>query len=65
MLALAVSRGALPAAEAWPISRVDETWQAEQWGKDAEAEAAAAMRRREFLRAETLLELLGEPGRRA
>ena len=27
---------------AWELSRIDETWQAEQWGLDAEAEAAAA-----------------------
>ena len=52
VLGLAVARGALDAAEAWELSRIDETWQAEQWGLDAEAEAAAAARRRaDFLQA--------------
>lgn len=58
VLALAVSHGALAAEEAWPLSRIDETWQAERWGFDAEAEAGAAARHRDFLQAETLLGLL-------
>jgi len=65
VLGLAVSRGALAAADAWPLSRVDETWQAEQWGVDAEAEAAADARRRDFLRAEALLRLLHAGGQQA
>ena len=51
VLGLAVVRGALDAETAWELSRIDETWQAEQWGLDAEAEAAAAVRRADFLRA--------------
>jgi chaperone required for assembly of F1-ATPase len=58
VLGLAVSRGALAADMAWPISRVDEIWQAGQWGLDAEAEAAAEAKRRAFLQAARLLELL-------
>jgi chaperone required for assembly of F1-ATPase len=54
VLGLAVARGALDAAEAWELSRIDETWQAEQWGLDPEAEAAAAVRRDDFLRAARL-----------
>ena len=61
MLGLAVARGALDAAAAWELSRIDETWQAEHWGLDAEAEAAAARRRADFLRAAAMLALLGEP----
>jgi chaperone required for assembly of F1-ATPase len=59
VLGLAVARRALGAAAAWELSRIDETWQAEQWGLDAEAEAAAEARRADFLRAEAMLALLG------
>jgi chaperone required for assembly of F1-ATPase len=54
VLGLAVARGALAPEEAWNASRLDEAWQAEQWGLDAEAEAAAAVRRADFLRAARL-----------
>ena len=43
VLALAVARGRLTAAEAWAIAHVDEDFQIEKWGEDAEA-----MRRREW-----------------
>ena len=58
VLGLAVSRGALDAHAAWRISRVDETWQAEQWGLDQDAETLASTKERAFLRAEQLLALL-------
>ena len=58
VLGLAVSRGALPAAEAWSLSRLDETWQIEQWGTDDEAEAAAARREAGFRQAARMLDLL-------
>jgi chaperone required for assembly of F1-ATPase len=58
VLALAVSAGALGGDAAWSLSRLDETWQAEQWGSDAEAEAAAQLKRAAFLRAERLLHLV-------
>jgi chaperone required for assembly of F1-ATPase len=60
VLGLAVARGDLDAETAWELSRIDEAWQAEQWGADAEAEALAAGRRSEFLRARRLLDLLAE-----
>jgi chaperone required for assembly of F1-ATPase len=60
VLGLAVSRGSLDAARAWELSRIDEAWQIEHWGLDAEAEAAAERARSDFLRAEALLVLLGE-----
>ena len=62
VLGLAVARGSLPAAEAWALSRMDEAWQAEQWGIDDEAEQAAERRLAAFLRAERLLALL-DPAR--
>ncbi|MFP4044246.1 MAG: ATP12 family chaperone protein [Rhodosalinus sp.] len=51
ILGLAVARGADAPQRLWELSRIDETWQAEQWGEDAEAAAAAEDRRRSFLRA--------------
>lgn len=48
LLAIAHWKGELSADEAWRAATVDETWQREQWGRDAEAEAHAALRRAEF-----------------
>ena len=62
VLGLAVADGALDPAEAWDLSRIDEAWQAELWGVDAEAAAAAAARRADFLQARALIALLGDPG---
>ena len=61
VLALAVASGALAGEAAWALSRLDESWQEELWGRDAEAAAAAARKREDFLRAERLLGLLGRP----
>lgn len=58
VLGLGVRRGALEPDAAWGLSRIDEIWQSEQWGADDEAEAAAALRRKDFLRAAHLLDLL-------
>ena len=44
VLALAVERGALNAAEALQASIVDEDWQIEQWGEDEEAQQVRAAR---------------------
>lgn len=49
VLALAVIHCARDPETAWALSRVDEEWQAEQWGRDEEAEDAAARKRAEFL----------------
>lgn len=48
ILALAVLHGRLDPAEAWAAAHVDETYQAEAWGRDAEAEERLARRRAEF-----------------
>ena len=50
-IALAAVEGVQAAEDLWKISRIDETWQAEQWGIDAEAEAAAELKRQAFLHA--------------
>ncbi|PJN96797.1 hypothetical protein CNY89_00440, partial [Amaricoccus sp. HAR-UPW-R2A-40] len=55
-----VARGALGAPEAWAASRLDETWQEEQWGVDDEAAEMARIRENDFLRAARLLELLAD-----
>ena len=56
--ALAVLEGALTAEDAWAAVSIDERWQIEKWGSDAEAELALANRRHEFLAAARFLELL-------
>jgi len=58
LLGLAVARGHLTAEDAWPLARIDETWQEELWGFDEEAAAAAANKKADFLKAERLLHLL-------
>jgi chaperone required for assembly of F1-ATPase len=56
--ALAVLEGAFSAAEAWSAVSIDERWQLEQWGSDAEAEAALHNRERDFQSAARFLALL-------
>lgn len=51
ILGLAAERRVEAPQTLWELSRIDEVWQAEQWGEDAEAAAAAEERRRSFLRA--------------
>ncbi|WP_299680463.1 ATP12 family protein [uncultured Roseobacter sp.] len=41
----------------WDISRLDEIWQAEQWGQDEEAEAAAAVKFTAFQHAKAVFDL--------
>ena len=57
--ALAVLEEALTPAQAWDAVSVDERWQIEKWGPDAEALAAMESRRRDFFSAARFLELLG------
>ncbi|MFL6726368.1 MAG: ATP12 family chaperone protein [Sphingomicrobium sp.] len=56
--ALAVVEKAITAENAWDAVSIDERWQLEQWGNDAEAETALANRRRDFLVAARFLDLL-------
>jgi chaperone required for assembly of F1-ATPase len=56
--ALAVLEKAMTPDEAWGAVSIDDRWQLEQWGSDAEAEAALENRRRDFLAAARFLELL-------
>lgn len=49
VLTLAVLRGELSAETAFDLSRLEETFQNEKWGQDAEAAAAAARTRRDLV----------------
>jgi chaperone required for assembly of F1-ATPase len=58
VVALAVLEKAVIPEEGWDAVSIDERWQLEQWGADAEAEAALDSRRRDFMAAASFLELL-------
>lgn len=58
VLALALAERAIDADAAWTAATLDEAWQAELWGEDAEAAQALARRRAEFDAAIRFLELL-------
>jgi len=58
LLALAVEAGALDADAAWLAAHVDEDWQVEQWGQDAEAMARRTQRKRDMMAAAGLLSAL-------
>ncbi|RLJ40717.1 chaperone required for assembly of F1-ATPase [Litoreibacter meonggei] len=57
VLGLAITRGRLDSGQAWDLSRIDEQWQIAQWGVDDEAEAQAALKKRDLLRAEAFYRL--------
>ena len=56
--ALAVLEGAYTPEAAWEAVTVDDRWQLEQWGSDAEAELALDNRKRDFMAAARFLKLL-------
>jgi chaperone required for assembly of F1-ATPase len=58
LAALGVLEGTFTPAQAWEAVTIDEQWQLEQWGSDAEAEDALESRRRDFMAAARFLELL-------
>ena len=59
VLALAILARALPPEQAWQISRIDETWQIEQWGIDDEAAALAASKQAALVDAARFMALCG------
>jgi chaperone required for assembly of F1-ATPase len=61
LLALAHAHGRLTAAEAWAAAHVDEDWQIEQWGADAEAAARRQRRWEEMWAASQFLRLIDTP----
>ena len=57
VIGLAAAARWMPAADLWERSRIDETWQEEQWGVDQEAAEMARSKRTAFLDAFRFLEL--------
>jgi len=58
IVALALAEGAINLDSAWAAAALDEQWQIEQWGEDAEAVEALANRRADFAAAARFLSLL-------
>jgi chaperone required for assembly of F1-ATPase len=58
LIALAVADGELDPARAWACAQVEEDWQIEGWGADAEASARRARRAEEFAAAAGVLAAL-------
>lgn len=52
VIGLATLAGVRPAEDLWQASRIDELWQIEQWGEDAEAAEHATLKMRAFLHAD-------------
>jgi chaperone required for assembly of F1-ATPase len=52
ILGIALARGRLSGVEAFALSRIDESWQAEFWGVDEDAAALEAVKQRALLEAE-------------
>lgn len=57
ILGFAAAWNVRPAKAIWKISRVDEIWQAEEWGADAEAEAAAEIKEAAFVHAKKVFDI--------
>ena len=55
VIGLAAAEKARPIEVLWQAARIDEDWQAEQWGFDDEAAQAAAFKHRDFLEAADFL----------
>jgi chaperone required for assembly of F1-ATPase len=61
VLGLAAARQLRTADEIWEISRIDESWQEEQWGGDDEAAAATMVKRQAFVCAAQLFKIVAKP----
>lgn len=57
VLGLAAAAGWREAEEIWQMSRLDELWQEEQWGRDEEAAAQAEHKRQAFLHAKRFFDM--------
>lgn len=51
VIGLAAASGEFDLDDLWSRSRIDEDWQAQQWGQDDDADALAAVRRQSFMQA--------------
>lgn len=61
LLAMIIAAGALEPERGWLTAHVDEDWQIERWGADAEALERRNRGKREFDAAVRFLTFLGEP----
>ena len=59
VLGLAATRDYAEPAEIWTASRIDEIWQAEQWGLDEEAAEVAKHREQAFFHAKAFFDACG------
>lgn len=57
--ALALAAGAVSSDDAWAAVTIDDAWQARQWGQDAAAANALALRKAEWDAAVRFIDLLG------
>jgi chaperone required for assembly of F1-ATPase len=57
IIGIAAIHDLYPAKTLWDLSRIDETWQQEQWGNDEEAEAVALRKETDFLNAKYFYDL--------
>jgi chaperone required for assembly of F1-ATPase len=64
LIALSIASGGLESERAWLTAHVDEDWQAERWGEDAEAAERKTRRKQEFDAVVRFLNLLGSSGQR-
>jgi chaperone required for assembly of F1-ATPase len=59
LIALALEAGAIDREAAWDAAHIDEDWNIEHWGLDADAAARRAARKRDMMGAAALIEALG------
>jgi len=64
VIGFAALRDHAPARALWHVSRIDESWQEEQWGRDEEAESVAQKKESDFLNAKRFHDLSRAPGQR-
>jgi chaperone required for assembly of F1-ATPase len=57
VLGFAAAHNWRTADDIWQISRLDETWQEEQWGVDEEAQETAELKRAAFLHAKSFYDI--------
>ncbi|MFB9149958.1 ATP12 family chaperone protein [Roseovarius ramblicola] len=57
VIGLAALRDQAPVEALWRVSRIDESWQQEQWGSDEEAESVARKKENDFLNAKRFHDL--------
>lgn len=61
VLAFAVTKSLLELEESWQRAMLDEIWQEQQWGPDAEAQALRARKKNDFFRAAEFFRLCNQP----